>query len=400
MGTAFDMIVVGARVAGAPTAMLLARLGYRVLVVDRAQFPSDTMSGHFVHPPGVAALERWGLANDLARTGCPPIREYRFDFGPVALRGVPHPAEGTATAYGPRRTVLDTLLVDAAARAGAEIRERFFVDDLLRDDGRVSGIRGHDEHGRPVEERAAIVVGADGAHSPVARLVDAPFTLARPTLSATYYTYWSGVPTDGFEVYIRPWRSWGAVPTHDGLTMLAISWPADEFGAVRRDVEGAYLGALDLAPAFAERVRGGRREARFVGTGSLPNFFRRPYGPGWALVGDAGYHKDPCTAQGISDAFRDAELLSRAIDAYLGDGRPYEAAMAAYEQARDHAARPLFDLTCDLATQTPAPPELQRLIGAAAGDQAASDDFVSVLAGTLSPAAFFAPANVERLLQG
>src|SRR4051812_11286049 len=167
----YDAIVVGARCAGSPTAMLLARQGHRVLVVDRATFPSDTVSTHLIHAPGVAALARWGLLDRVTGTGCPAIESYSFDFGPFAITGRPHPADGVATAYAPRRTVLDKILVDAAADAGAEVREGFTVEEVLVEDGAVVGIRGHDAGGSPVVERARVVVGADGRNSHVVRAV-------------------------------------------------------------------------------------------------------------------------------------------------------------------------------------------------------------------------------------
>ena len=157
----YDAIVVGARCAGSPLAMLLARKHYKVLVVDKATFPSDTLSTHLLHPPGVAALKRWGLLDRLLATGCPPIDTYAFDFGPFALSGSPGTDEAPV-AYAPRRTVLDKLLVDAASEAGAEMREGFSVDEILSDDGRVTGITGHARGGKKVTERARVVVGALG----------------------------------------------------------------------------------------------------------------------------------------------------------------------------------------------------------------------------------------------
>ena len=163
----YDVIVVGARCAGSPTAMLLARKGYKVLVVDKATFPSDTISTHLIHPPGVAALKRWGLLDEVVALGAPPIDTYAFDFGPLTVTGSPG-TDDSPVAYGPRRTVLDKVLVDAAAEAGAEIREGFTVDEITREDGRVTGIRGHDKSGATVTERARVVVGADGRNSMVA----------------------------------------------------------------------------------------------------------------------------------------------------------------------------------------------------------------------------------------
>jgi flavin-dependent dehydrogenase len=151
--------------------MLMARNGYRVLLVDKATFPSDTMSTHLAHPPAVAALAWWGLLDKLKATGCPPITRYSFDFGPVRIAGTPQPANGAAQAYGPRRIVLDALLVEAAVAAGAELREAFTVEEVVVDDGRVTGVRGHAKGGATVTERARVVVGADGRHSLVAKAV-------------------------------------------------------------------------------------------------------------------------------------------------------------------------------------------------------------------------------------
>jgi flavin-dependent dehydrogenase len=303
----YDAIVVGARCAGSPTAMLLARKGYKVLVVDRARFPSDTVSTHLLHPPGVAALARWGLLEPLVATGCPPIDTYAFDFGPFTLSGAPGTAEAPV-AYAPRRTVLDKLLVDAAAQAGAEIREGFTVESVVVDDsGVVTGIRGHGGDGRTVTERAKMVVGADGRHSLVARAVGPEHYHQQPRLQVSYYSYWSDLPMEGrFETYPRPDRGFAAWPTHDDLTLVIGGWPMAEFQANKRNLDASFLTMLELAPAFADRVAAATRQGRLVGT-AVPNFFRKPYGPGWALVGDAGYTKDFITAQGMHDAFRDAE---------------------------------------------------------------------------------------------
>ena len=309
----YDAIIVGARCAGSPTAMLLAQKGHRVLVVDRASFPSDTVSTHMIHAPGVAALDRWGLLDAVTASGCPPVTTYSFDFGPFTIEGHPRPADGIATAYAPRRTVLDKILVDAADKAGAEVREKFTVEGLVVEDGVVVGIRGHGEGGDSVVERARVVVGADGRNSQVVKGVDVHQYNEKPMLQWSYYSYWRDLPVEAFEIVIRPDRGWAAVPTNDGLTMLVVGWPYAESSAYKADVEANYLKTLELAPAFAERVRGATRVERFAG-GAVPNFFRTPFGPGWALVGDAGYNKDPITAQGMSDAFRDAELSAAALD--------------------------------------------------------------------------------------
>jgi 2-polyprenyl-6-methoxyphenol hydroxylase-like FAD-dependent oxidoreductase len=392
----YDAIVVGARCAGSPTAMLLARKGYRVLVVDRAAFPSDTISTHVVHPPGVDALRRWGLLDRLVATGCPPVDTYVFDFGPFAISGSPG-IEGAPVAYCPRRTVLDRLLVDAAREAGAEVRAEHAVEAILVEDGRVVGIRGHGKDGQTITDRARVVIGADGHHSLVARTVRAEQYNEKPQLLAAYYAYWSGLPMGGrFETYIRPPRGFAAIETHDGLTLVVGGWPMAEFETNKKDHERHYLAMFDAVPAFAERIRGAKRESRVAGYPS-PNYFRKPFGPGWALVGDAGYLKDPITAQGISDAFRDAELLATAVDEASTGARSYDEAMQAYQHRRDQTVLPMYELTTQLARLEPPPPELAQVLGAVHGNQAQMDAFVRVNAGAMSPADFFSEANVGRI---
>jgi flavin-dependent dehydrogenase len=406
MSTQYDAIVVGARCGGSPTAMLLAQQGHRVLLVDKATFPSDTMSTHLAHPPAVEALARWGILERLEATNCPPITRYSFNFGPVTVAGTPRAAsgasDGAATAYCPRRIVLDALLVEAAVAAGAELREAFTVEELVIDEGRVMGIRGHAKGGDTVTERAQVVVGADGKNSLVAKAVEPEAYNEVPALAPAYYAYWSELPTDGFDTYIRAehGRGWAAIPTHDELTCVVQAWPQAEFAANRKDVEGSYLKSFDVAPEFAERMHGATRESRFVGAGDLRGFFRKPYGPGWALVGDAGYHKHPITAFGISDAFRDAEALAAGLDDSFAGRRPYHDAMADYQRARDEDALPIYEFTCDFAKIEPPPPEMQQLIGAMQGNQEAMDGFVSVMAGTLPAPEFFGPENAGRIIAG
>ena len=397
MTNEYDAIVVGARCAGSPTAMLLAQKGYRVLLVDRATFPSDTLSTHLIHAPGMAALRRWGLADAVIATGCPPIETYSFDFGPFTLKGTPHPSDGVSTAYAPRRTVLDTILVDAAADAGAEVRTGFTVDEVLVDGDRVVGIRGREADGRSMTERARIVIGADGRNSHVARRVRPHEYNDKPMLQWSYYTYFRGLPAEGMHTVIRPDRGFGMFPTNNDLTLIVAGWPIAEATAYKSDAEGNFLKTLELSPEVGDSLRHATRVERLYG-GSVPNYFRTPFGPGWALVGDAGYNKDPITAQGISDAFRDAEACVAAIDDSFSGRRSYEVAMSDYQRVRDAHALPIYEFTTQLATLEPPPPELQQLLGAVHGNQDAMDAFVSVVAGTMSPVDFFDPAHIGGIM--
>lgn len=336
----YDAIIVGARCAGASTAMLLARRGYRVLLTDRATFPSDTISGHFILHEGVRRLAAWGLLDRVLASGCPPVTRVSSDWGDGVLSADVPTEDGLPACIGPRRTVLDALLVEAACAAGAELRTGVVVDGLLTDGERVCGIRGHTARGGVVEERARIVIGADGKRSVVARRVGAPHYLEQPSLTCWYMTYLADLPCDGLEMHWRPGRLVLVFPTHGGLALVAVAWQRSEFARFRSDIAGNVRATMEQMPALRERLPRARRVERFVGTADGPNFFRRPFGPGWALVGDAGHHKDPTLARGISDAFCDAELLAQAVDDGLAGRAPLSDALAQYEQKRNRRAIP------------------------------------------------------------
>jgi 2-polyprenyl-6-methoxyphenol hydroxylase-like FAD-dependent oxidoreductase len=246
--------------------------------------------------------------------------------------------------------------------------------------------------------RLRLVIGADGRASRVAKAVQARSYEEKPRLQWPFYTYFSELPVDGFETYIRPFRGFGAAATNDGLTMLVVSWPYAEAHSYKADVEGNYYRTLELVPQFASRVKAARREAPFLG-GAVPNYLRVPFGPGWALVGDAGYTKDPITAQGITDAFRDAEQCSAAVDQWLSGRMSYDDAFLGWHRERDRAVLPTYQFTTQLATLQPPPPEMQQLLGAIQGNQPAMDDFISVNAGTLSPEVFFSAEHLARTFE-
>ena len=385
----YDVIVVGARCAGSPTAMLLARKGYRVLLIDKATFPSDTMSGHLIQTRGGACLKRWGLLDRVIATNCPAISSVAFDLGPFALTGAVFPSDGVAALYAPRRIVLDHLLVNAAVEAGAELREGFHVQELLREGERVTGIRGHHVQGKPVTEQATLVIGADGMRSVVARAVQAPTYYEKPIFNCTYYAYWSGISLEGAELYAREHRMIFVIPTNDHRVLVAIEWPRTEFATIRRDIPGHFMQTLETCtPQLAERVRQGAQAERFVGTGDLPNFFRKPYGPGWALVGDAGHFKDPVLAHGISDAFHDAELLAEAIDRGLWGRCSLSEALTDYERTRNEAALPLYELNCQRALLEPPPPDTYPLLNALRSNPVEAGRYMATFQGTVSPTEF------------
>ncbi len=394
----YDAIVVGARCAGAATAMLLARKGYRVLLADRATFPSEIPHGHVIHRGGPARLQRWGVLAEVVAGGCPPMRSYTLHLGdfPLVVRDLE--AEGASFGYGPRRGLLDAVLVRAAVAAGAELRQGFVVEGYARAGERVTGIRGRTRRGTPVSESARITVGADGRRSLLARTVDALAYDATPPLSCWYFSYWSGVPAlDGLEVYTVGTRSIIALPSSHGLACVMVAWPAHELARVRADVERELSAVLEGVPGLAARLREGRREERFYGASDLPNFLRTPCGPGWALVGDAGCHKDPFLGLGICDAFRDAELLADALDDGFAARVPLDDALARYRRQRDEATRADYALNIQFARSAP-PPDIALFRAAVRGDPEATRCYFMTMEGMVPWTQFFALDCIRPLL--
>jgi 2-polyprenyl-6-methoxyphenol hydroxylase-like FAD-dependent oxidoreductase len=234
----------------------------------------------------------------------------------------------------------------------------------------------------------------------VARTVQAPAYNERPALTCAYFSYWADLHAEAAELYPRPDRLIICAPTNDNQTLIIVYWPISDFHTVRADIEGNFMKALDLAPALAERVRNARRSERFQGTADLPFYFRKPHGPGWALVGDAGYHKDPITAQGITDAFRDADLLAGAIDAGFGNQQPLDDALSNYEEQRNEAVMPLYELTQQFASHDPPGVEMQQLFGALLHNQEQTNRFFGTIAGSVPIAEFYSAENMRRITEG
>jgi 2-polyprenyl-6-methoxyphenol hydroxylase-like FAD-dependent oxidoreductase len=394
----YDVIVVGTRPAGAATAMLLARAGLRVLALDRVSFPSDTVSSHQVQVPGVALLHRWGLLERLARAGTPATPRVRFDPGHVVLEGAFPASDGISALYSPRRTLLDLMLVEAAREAGAEVIEGARVTGLLIEEGAVRGVLGTRRGGVPLRATAPLVIGADGKHSTVARQVAAPVYRQRPVGAFACYGYFAQLPVTTGEMYQRPSRTVAVFPTNDDLTMIYVSGPLGEFEEFRRDIEGSYRSSLDRCGDLGERVRAGRLVEHLRTTPDQPNLFRRPYGPGWALVGDAGVVMDSITAQGISNALRDADRLAAAIVAGLGGARPLAAALAVHHRARDAAVGPMYDFTVGLTRFRGLNPVQRALFTAIASNPAETDRFLGAFAGVTQIDRYLSFRSAARVL--
>jgi flavin-dependent dehydrogenase len=353
MHTHHDVLIVGARVAGAATAMLLARAGLRVLVVDQSREGSDTLSTHAFMRGGVIQLSRWGLLDDLRAAGTPPIRRTVIRYGDreevVDIKPMPH----CDALYAPRRTTLDPLLVEAARRAGAEVRFGVRVTGLLRDDaGRVTGARVRDRAGREHDLHARVTIGADGVRSTVAREVDAPVEVQGRHATAFVGGYISGVQADGYQWLYGERTAGGIIPTDHDEVCAWVGVPSHRFGELRGRPELGFDDVFqELAPDWLTRLRAGTQHGPMRGYAGIPGYLRRAWGPGWALVGDAGYFKDPLSTHGMTDALRDAELLTDALVEAAQDGTPAAeaTALAAYQERRDALSHELFAVVDQVA---------------------------------------------------
>jgi flavin-dependent dehydrogenase len=374
-----DVVVVGGRVAGSATAMLLARLGHDVVVVDQASFPSDTVSTHSLARSGVVQLHRWGLLDDVLDSGAPAIRQVTFNADGESVSRTIKAKAAVDFLVAPRRYVLDTILASAAERAGAEVRQGVTVTALRRDGhGRVTGVSGRDRSGAPVEIGARHVVGADGLRSRVADLAGAAVDQAGQAGGAAQYAYYEGIQGTGFEFFVAERSFAGVFPTHDGQACIWVCSPASDARAVRRE-SGSRVEAFGRLlershPELAERLGRARRTSPVQGMLRQPNQLRQAFGPGWALVGDAGYYRDAITAYGMSDAFRDAELLATAIDRALRGAADEPTALAGYQRQRDRALQEIFQITCRLSAFPPVPAfiALQKQLSAAIDREAAA----------------------------
>jgi 2-polyprenyl-6-methoxyphenol hydroxylase-like FAD-dependent oxidoreductase len=340
----YDVVIVGARLAGAATAHLLARFGLRVLLVDRARYGTDTLSTHALMRAGVLQLLRWGLLDKIIEAGTPPVRRTTFRYArtvvPVSIKS----SHGVDALYAPRRTVLDPILVDAAAAAGVDVRFRTAVTDVERDSrGTVTGVVGRTVDGRGFAARARVVVGADGMRSTVAERVRAPFERVGRSVAALTYGHWTGLPNDGYEWNYRPDAASGVIPTNDGRACIFASASPRRIG--RGGMEPFNRIVAESSPDLAARLAAATPPRMLRTFTGRPGHIRQSWGSGWALVGDAGYFKDPLTSHGMTDALRDAELLARAIVAVIVDGADERDALASYQRTRDALSAAFFDLT-------------------------------------------------------
>jgi flavin-dependent dehydrogenase len=354
----YDVVVVGARAAGAATAMLLARRGVRVLAIDRSAYGSDTLSTHNIALAGVLQLSRWGVLDDIREAGTPVAGTVEFNYGAekVVLN---IPARGDVDGlYSPRRTVLDAKLVDAAVASGAQVCHGVSLVDVTRDEaGRVKGVV-VDDHGTTRTVSARYVVGADGTRSKVARLVGSE-KYHEDEGAGSIYSYWAGLPSDKIVNFYEVGKAGGIIPTNDGV---AVAWtaisPADFQNEARGDLAGAHHERIDELAGLRELLAGAQRVGGYRGHPGLPGYLRQPYGPGWALVGDAGYFKDPVSAHGITDAFIGAEMVADALADVLRCGVDENVALARYGTDRETLASEMMPPVAKIASLEATLPEV------------------------------------------
>lgn len=354
----YDVVVAGARCAGASTALLLARQGARVLVVDPLPRGRDTLSTHALMRGGALQLHRWGLLDQVRASGAPRITATTFDYGDEVITVPIKEKDGVDALLAPRRTHLDALLAAAADDAGAEVIHGLSLVSLSRErGGRVDGAWIRSRGGEAFRVSANLVVGADGIRSRTARLAGAEIQLQGSHATASIYGYWPGLPDHEYRWSFRPGMGAGIIPTHHGEACVFLSVPPDSLAEVGRrgllEFFTSQLRAVD--PGLADRLSHARRSGPLRAFPGRPGFLRRASGPGWALVGDAGYFRDPLTAHGITDALRDSEVLARAVSAGTTE------ALREYGEVRDAVARGLLDVTDAIASLAWSMEEVQAL---------------------------------------
>jgi flavin-dependent dehydrogenase len=347
-GGTYDVVIVGGRAAGAATAMLLARSGLDVLALERGAFGADTLSTHAIMRGGVLQLSRWGVLDQIVAAGTPAVKRTTFTYSDARVVLDIKRTPGVDALYAPRRTLLDPILVRAAADAGASVHHGTSVNRLLWRGDRVAGVHATTEDGRSIELYAPLVIGADGIRSTVARHVDAPFTRVGDAAGGSVYGYWSDVETDGYEWVFRPNACCGVIPTNSGQACVFAAARPAQLGRGGVGVVEQVL--AEGAPDIWQRVRRGSPPKGTRMWSGHPSYMRQSFGPGWALVGDAGYFKDPISAHGLTDAMRDAELLARAVVDGWSDGASRDA-LADYQETRDRISSDLFGITDRIAGQ-------------------------------------------------
>jgi flavin-dependent dehydrogenase len=350
--------------------------------VDKGSYGTDMLSTHALMRGGVLQLDRWGVLPEIVKAGTPAVHSTTFSYAHHDVTVQIEPKFGVSALYAPRRTLLDRVLVDAAYSSGVDVRYGYQVHDVrMNSRGRVTGISAV-EGGRRRDLEADIVIGADGLYSTIARRVHAPQLVEGRYSAGVLYSYWQGLPADEFRWSFKPGFSTGSIPTNEGATCVFVSVPSDRFASeVGGNATAAYTRLIrQVSPDLSERLEASTRMEAVRGFGGHRGYIKQASGPGWALVGDAGYFKDPATAHGITDAFRDAQLLADAIT----KGTP--AAFAEYEATRVDLSRKLFEVTDEIASLAWTDAEVQSLHRAYSTEMAREMRVLAAMASAASSA--------------
>ena len=367
MTSAYDVIVVGGRCAGSPLAMLLAREGLSVALVEQATFPRDTLSTHIFEASALDFLNRVGVLDAVRATGAPVVNHVDLRQEEFRARvAVPQRPGDVGGVMSVRRLVLDPILLEAAAEAGAEARMGTKVTALVREHGRVTGVRVvHDGSEEALEAR--LVVGADGRNSTVANLAGSRKYNLAPNERFAYWSFFEGADPGAEPAII--FHRWSgnfvvAVPADSGLYQVLALPGLSELPRFRQNLEASYLEYIGRCEPVAEALSGARRVGKIFGMLRFEGFFREATGPGWVLVGDAGHFKDPAPGQGIQDAYRQVEALVPAITGAIGSSpSALDEALAGWARWRDGDAAEHYWLAVDLGRAGLAPavlPEIAR----------------------------------------
>jgi flavin-dependent dehydrogenase len=397
----YDALIVGGRAAGGSLALLLARQGRRVLVADRDEFPSDTMSTHFMGLPAVGALKRLGVLDDILGAGFRRITRHRTWIDDCCFEGPAAPRGGFSLC--PRRIVLDSVLIDHAVNAGARFEQRTRVDGLLREGEEIVGAILQTTAGERREVRARVVIGADGKSSRVAEWVGAHVYDAVPALRPAYYAYFQGLeprPEATLEIFFGGDRIGFLFPMREGEDCIALEIQPEEFDEFRSGHAAFFEARVRELPQMARRMQNAHLDGKVIGVKGIDNHFRKPYGPGWALTGDAAYLKDPSTGLGIGDALEQSFMLAEALGAWF-EGGDWEATMSAFQQRRDKAMKPAYDDTIAFTRMRDMPPAEQSLLKAVfispGTTRAIAHSMVAHLSSLLPPAALGQTAFISKL---
>jgi 2-polyprenyl-6-methoxyphenol hydroxylase-like FAD-dependent oxidoreductase len=399
----FDAIVVGARCAGATTALFLAKSGLNVLLVDRQRFPSDTISTHLMYANTLAIFKRLGVLEKVEKSGAPRLTHLVDDAEGIVIDGRYLPIEGLDYGLCLRRFKLDGILAqEAQSHAGITFVENTVVQGLLEENGRVVGVKGHSsKNGSKLEARSEIVIGADGRNSTIAKLVNAQYNNFLPSFCGFYYGYFRNVKRQSEPAPVSTYRGrmiFYMFPTDDELHLAAVEFPVEEFAQFRMDAKTNLIKRLMAEPTFEERLRDATLEGVVYGTKDMPIFQRISHGPGWALVGDASYNLDPVFAQGIGDAVRGAELLSGAISRAYRENKPLDSYLGDYESKRNEEVEGMRLATIDFISGLPIKKETLDFLKVVSKDQELCNKYASFASHATSVTEFFSEKNIQEVL--